>query len=70
MELWREWMRLVNTLRPAFSRQRTFYWMLLILAGFTIKTDFSGVTSLARGVGLLPGYYTCMRIAQPKIELF
>lgn len=60
MELWREWMRLVNTLRPAFSRQRTFYWMILILAGFTIKTDFSGVTSLARGVGLLPGYYTCM----------
>ena len=43
MELWIEWMRLANNLKPAFSRQRTFHWILFILAGFTIKTDFSGV---------------------------
>lgn len=60
MKLWVEWMSLVNTLRPAFSRQRTFYWMIVVLIGFTIKSDFSGVTSLARGAGILPNYYTCM----------
>ena len=57
MKLWVEWMSLVNILRPAFSRQRTFYWMIVVLIGFTIKSDFSGVTSLARGAGILPNYY-------------
>jgi len=60
MELWYEWMRVVNGLRPAFNRERTFHWMIAVLIGFTIKFDFSGVTSLARGVSLRPCYYTCM----------
>jgi hypothetical protein len=30
------------------------------LIGFTIKNDFCGVTSIARGVGLAPNYYTCL----------
>jgi hypothetical protein len=60
MALWIEWMDLVNTFRPAFSRERAFHWMVLALIGFTIKFDYSGVTSLARGVGLLPCYYTCL----------
>lgn len=60
MELWYEWIRVVNGLRPAFNRERTFHWMIAVLIGFTIKFDFSGVTSLARGVSLLPCYYTCM----------
>ena len=34
--------------------------MVLILIGFTIKFDYCGVTRLARGVGLIPNYYTCM----------
>ena len=33
---------------------------MTVLIGFTIKTDFYGVTSIARGVGLLPNYYTCI----------
>lgn len=60
MELWAEWLDVVNNLRGAFSRERAFYWMVTVLIGFTIKFDYSGVTSIARGVGLLPCYYTCL----------
>ncbi len=60
MELWNIWMVLVNHFKPACSRQRTFFWLVIILIGFTIKFDSLGATSIARGVGLLPVYYTCM----------
>ena len=60
MRLWNIWISLVNQLRTSCSRESTFFWMVLILIGFTIKFDYCGVTSLARGVGLIPNYYTCM----------
>jgi len=60
MELWNIWYDLVNELFASCSRKRTFYWLITILIGFTIKSDFVGVTSIARGVGLLPNYYTRM----------
>ena len=60
MKLWIEWRGLVNNLRGAVSRERTFHWLIVILIGFTIKFDYSGATSLARGISLLPCYYTCL----------
>jgi hypothetical protein len=60
MELWRQWLALVNQLDGAFSRRKTFFWFVIVLIGFTIKFDAMGVTSLARGVGLLPSCYTSM----------
>lgn len=60
MELWSKWQFVVNQLESAFSRKKTFFWFVLVLIGFTIKFDALGVTSLARGVGLLPSYYTSM----------
>lgn len=60
MQLWGIWYDLVKQLRGSCSRKRTFFWLTVVLIGFTIKFDFSGVTSLARGVGLSPEYYTCM----------
>jgi hypothetical protein len=60
MELWGKWLILVNYFDEAFSRKKTFFWFVIILIGFTIKFDSLGVTSLARGAGLLPAYYTCM----------
>jgi len=60
MELWNNWMGLVNQLEASCSRKRSFFWLVTVLIGFTIKFDFLGVTSIARGVGLLPNYYTCM----------
>src|SRR5271167_4419041 len=60
MELWNTWFTLVNHFRAACSRKKTFFWLVTILIGFSIKSDFLGVTSIARGVGLLPCYYTCL----------
>jgi hypothetical protein len=60
MTLWNKWESVVNQLESAFSRRKTFFWFVLVLIGFTIKFDATGVTSLARGVGLLPSYYTSM----------
>jgi hypothetical protein len=60
MLLWNKWMNLVNELNPSCNRKRTFCWLVIVLMGFSIKLDYLGVTSLARGVGLLPNYYTCL----------
>jgi hypothetical protein len=60
MELWNTWFRLVNHFEAACGRKQTFFWLITILIGFSIKSDFLGVTSIARGVGLQPGYYTCL----------
>jgi hypothetical protein len=60
VKLWNKWLVLVNQLDGAFSRRKTFFWFVIILIGFTIKFDSMGVTSLARGVGLLPSCYTSM----------
>jgi len=60
MRLWNTWLTLVNELQASCSRKRTFVWLIVVLIGFTIKTDFWGVTSLARAVNLPSNYYTCM----------
>jgi hypothetical protein len=58
MELWMAWYGIVQTLRAACSRNRTFFWMVLVLAMFTIRTgDLAGVTTTVRVLGLLPNCY-------------
>jgi hypothetical protein len=52
MELWSIWYWCASHLRPAFSRERTYLWALLVLAGLSIRSDLSGVTSTVRGLGL------------------
>jgi hypothetical protein len=60
MELWSKWLTFVNHLDGACSRKKTFFWLVIVLIGFTIKFDSLGVTSLARGAGVLPCCYTSM----------
>ena len=57
MELWHFWWSFVASLRGAFSREKTFFWFVLALAGACIRPDLSGVTSYLRGVGLKPSCY-------------
>jgi hypothetical protein len=52
MMLWRQWWRWTSALRPACSRKRTFMWMLVVLAGFSVRKDLLGVTSFVRALGL------------------
>lgn len=52
MVLWWEWMRCVEQLRPACARERTFWWMVVVLAGLSIRADLAGVSSFVRALGL------------------
>lgn len=58
MKLWSYWWSIAQQLRPAFSRTRTFLWFALILAGFTVRSDIAGVTSVIRALGLESSCYT------------
>lgn len=52
MVLWRQWWMIVEGLRGACSRARTFQWMAVALAGLCVREDLLGVTSLVRVFGL------------------
>lgn len=57
MTLWLEWFRCVRLLRPACSRNATFLWMSLALAGLSIRSELAGVTSFVRALWLKPATY-------------
>ena len=57
MHLWIEWFRRVLELRAACSRNSTFVWLLLALAGMTVRCDLRGVTSFVRALYLKPKTY-------------
>ena len=57
MCLWIQWYLAVCALRPACARKRTFLWLILVLASFTVRTDLAGVTSLVRSHWLKPPCY-------------
>ena len=45
------------TLRPAFSRQATFEWFVLLLWGVLLSTQPPAITSYLNALGLGEGYY-------------
>ena len=47
-------------LRPAFSRLRTFLWFAAAVAGFTVRTELLGVTSIVRALNLDPRCYNTL----------
>jgi len=55
--LWGKWWKLASQLRGACARTRTFLWMIVCLAGMTVRSDLMGVTSIVRALGLLPACY-------------
>jgi hypothetical protein len=52
MFLWLQWWSNVKHLRSAFSRNRTFLWFALCVAGMTVRKDLAGVSSIVRSLGL------------------
>ena len=52
MILWIEWMKVVAGLRPACSRIQGFLWLTAALAGFCVRQDLLGVSSIMRALGL------------------
>jgi hypothetical protein len=60
MSLWFHWWSMVSQLRPACSRRRTFFWLLIVLAALCTRQDMAGVTSFVRALGLRPRCYGCL----------
>ena len=52
--------RFVAFVRPAFSRQATYRWFVIVFVGFLVRTDTFGVSSIVRALSLTPGCYTCL----------
>jgi hypothetical protein len=57
MALWTAWWNAIWLLRPAFSRLRTFLWFATAVAGFTVRTELLGVTSLVRALKIEARFY-------------
>ena len=57
MPLWVHWWEAIWLLRPACSRLRTFMWFSVCVAGFTVRTERLGVTSIVRSLGLHGCFY-------------
>jgi hypothetical protein len=57
MALWTAWWNAIWLLRPAFSRLRAFQWFATAVAGFTVRTEPLGVTSLVRALKLEARFY-------------
>jgi len=54
MSLWMLWWNAIGLLRPAFSRRQTFLWFAIAMAGFTVRTDMSGATSIVGALNINP----------------
>jgi len=52
MILWFNWFTVVKEFKSVFSRNKTFVWFVVILAGISIRRDLFGVTSIVRALGL------------------
>src|SRR5487761_1453966 len=58
MSLWIPWWNAIWQLRPAFSRLRAFFWFATAVAGFSVRTELLGITSLVRALKLDARFYT------------
>ena len=71
MSLWMPWWNAIWQLRPAFSRLRTFLWFATAVAGFTVRTELLGVTSLVRALKLDARFYNKLvdHFHSPAVQL-
>ena len=60
MKLWMHWWNVIWLLRQGFSRLQTFLWFATAVAGFTVRTELMGVTSIVRALKLDARYYNAL----------
>ena len=60
MALWILWWNAIQSLRPAFTRLQTFLWFAAAVAGFTVRIEQLGVTSIVRALNLDPRRYNAL----------
>ncbi len=54
MDLWIHWYSAIRQLRPGFSREVTFLWFAVSVAGLSVRTDRLGISSIGRALSLGP----------------
>ncbi len=54
MDLWIHWYGAIRQLRPGFSRELTFLWFALSVAGLSVRADKLGISSIVRALSLDP----------------
>src|ERR1700733_735741 len=71
MSLWMPWWNAIWRLRPAFSRLRSFLWFVTAVAGFTVRTERLGVTSIVRALKLDARFYNQLvdHFHSPAVQL-
>lgn len=57
MNLWNQWYSCVKDFERACSRSQTYFYLVLALVGFSIRTETAGVTSFIRAMFLEPRLY-------------
>ncbi len=48
---------ILKCMRPAFSRNATYLWFVIVFVGFVLRTDTFGVSSIVRALTLDPAHY-------------
>src|SRR5262249_20969005 len=61
VSLWILWWNAIRPLRPAFTRLQTFLWFVAAVAGFAVRTEQLGVTSIVCALNLNPRRYNALR---------
>jgi len=56
----KELQRFLAFMRPAFSRQATYAWFVVVFVGFVLRDDTFGVSSVVRALALAPESYTSL----------
>lgn len=52
--------RMLKSMRPAFSREATFVWFVVVFVGIMTRFDCYGVSSVMRALCLVPSCYPCL----------
>ena len=58
--MFEELKRFLAFVKPAFSRQATHSWFVVVFVGFLVRSDTFGVSSIVRALMLAPESYTCL----------
>ena len=56
----RELTQFLAFVRPAFSRQATYLWFVIVFVGILVRNDMLGVSSIIRTLALAPESYPCL----------
>ena len=56
-QMLKELQKFMTSIRPAFSRQATFNWFVIVCVGFILRNDFFGVSSIIRALNLAESCY-------------